>query len=107
MSRTVVLSREAKLDILEIWNYRAKSVNLEDADGLIARLEALIRSLGENPERGHYPPELERVDEYNYREINCVTYRIFYKVVRDQIVVHCVLGGRRDMQMLLYRRLIR
>ena len=107
MSRKVILSREAKLDILQIWNYRAEAENLADADGWIVKLEAVVRSLDENPERGHYPPELERVDEYNYREVHCFPYRIIYKVARDEIVVHCVLDGRRDMQALLCRRLVR
>jgi mRNA-degrading endonuclease RelE of RelBE toxin-antitoxin system len=38
-------------------------------------------SLADNPERGHIPPELERIGVYEYREIHVKVYRIIYQVL--------------------------
>jgi hypothetical protein len=69
--------------------------------------EEVIGSLSEMPERGHYPPELERLGIYQYLEIHLRVYRIIYRVIRPDVFVHAVLDGRRDIQELLYQRLIR
>jgi hypothetical protein len=37
--------------------------------------EEVIGSLSEMPERGHYPPELERLGMYQYLEIHLKVYR--------------------------------
>ena len=59
------------------------------------------------PERGHYPPELEKLGIYQYLEIHLEAYRIIYQILGPDVFVHAVLDGRRDIQELLYQRLIR
>ena len=107
MSKIVIISREAKLDILDIWIYLYEHEGMAEADKLIKKLESVIYSLCDNPERGHIPPELETVNEFNYREIHSLPYRVIYKILSGEIIIYCVLDGRRDMQSLLYQRLIR
>lgn len=107
MSRKVNIAREAKLDILDIWIYVAKQEGIHEADSRVKKLEKVIYSLSKNSERGHLPPELEQVGEYNYREVHFLPFRIIYKIVSAKVIVYCVLDGRRDMQSLLYQRLIR
>ena len=43
----------------------------------------------------------------DYREAHFKPYRIIYRVMGQQVIVYCVLDGRRDMQSLLLRRLMR
>ena len=107
MSEIVTIAREAKLDILDIWIYLSEHEGMAEADRRIKKLESVIYSLCENPERGHIPPELEKVNEFNYREVHFLPFRIVYKIVSGKIIVYCVFDGRRDMQSLLYQRLIR
>ncbi|MCA1779686.1 MAG: type II toxin-antitoxin system RelE/ParE family toxin, partial [Xanthomonadaceae bacterium] len=63
--------------------------------------------LTELPERGHVPPELDRIGVTNYREVSFKPYRVIYEVIRQEAFIHCVLDGRRDIPSLLERRLIR
>jgi toxin ParE1/3/4 len=57
--------------------------------------------------RGHIPPELERIGVLEFREIFFKPYRIIYQVIRSDVYFHCVLDGRRDLQDLLQRRVLR
>jgi len=41
------------------------------------------------------------------REIHVKVYRIMYQITGDDIFVHCILDGRRDIQDLLQKRLLR
>ena len=54
----VIITFEAEKDILDIYDYIAKKDTLQNAEYVLDNLESLILSLGESPERGHYPPEL-------------------------------------------------
>ncbi len=53
------------------------------------------------------PPELERVGVSRYREVHYKRYRIIYEVLGKTVYVHCVFDGRRDLQAVLERRLLR
>ena len=59
------------------------------------------------PGRGHVPPELERIGVRGYLEIHFKPYRIFYQIAGRKVFVHCVLDGRRALQEVLERRLLR
>jgi toxin ParE1/3/4 len=74
---------------------------------LLDELETLCAHLSSLAHRGHVPPELERVAVTAYREVHFKPYRVIYEVVGKVVFVHCVLDGRRDMQSLLERRLLR
>jgi toxin ParE1/3/4 len=42
-----------------------------------------------------------------FREIHFKPYRIIYQIIDKRVFVHCVLDGRRDLQELLERRMLR
>jgi toxin ParE1/3/4 len=42
-----------------------------------------------------------------YREVHFKPYRVIYRVMKKAVVIYCVLDGRRDMQSLPHRRLLR
>ncbi len=64
-------------------------------------------SLDKLTARGHIPPELERVGVTTYRQVHFKPYRVIYQISGQNVYIHCVLDGRRDMQSLLERRLLR
>ena len=107
MKRRVALVEAAETDLYEIHLYVESNDSLERADELLDGLEQAVASLAEMPERGHFPPELERIGIREYREIHFKPYRIVYTIRKDAVIVHCVLDGRRDMQSLLQQRLLR
>ncbi len=104
---SVFLVAEAEDDIFDIYNYVAKYDSVDNADKLFGNLQNTISSLKLQPERGHFPPELERIDVYEFREIHYKPYRIIYQITGDEVYVHCVLHGRRELQELLQQRLLR
>ena len=103
----VRIIEDAEQDLIEIYTYVATNDSVEKADHLLDRLENLCLSLGELGARGHVPPELDRVGVSAYREVHFKPYRVIYQIIGRNVYIHCVLDGRRDMQALLERRLLR
>ncbi len=98
---------DAELDLLEIYQYLVGAGVPRRAEKILDELESVCFSLEQMPERGHFPPELLRLGIRAYRELNHKVYRIVYQIVENDIYVHCILDGRRDMQSLLQERLLR
>jgi toxin ParE1/3/4 len=67
----------------------------------------LIFSLDHQPERGHYPPELDKHGVKDYTEVHFKPYRIIYEILGKNVMILACFDGRRDMQSLLERRLLR
>lgn len=103
----VRITEDAEQDLIDIYRYIARHDSVENADYVLDQLESLCSRLTELPERGHVPPELDRIGVTNYREVIFKPYRVIYEVIGQEIFIHCVLDGRRDMPSLLERRLIR
>jgi len=107
MNYAVQLLEAAEWDLLDIHSYFEQSDSPESADRLLDGIELVISELETMPERGHFPPELERIGIRNYREIHFKPYRIIYAIEGDAVLVYGVLDGRRDMQTLLQHRMLR
>ncbi len=98
---------DAEDDIFDIYKYVAFNDSVPKADDLLNNIEEKINSLSKVVNRGHFPPELERIGIFEYREIHFKPYRIIYQIIESEIFVHCVLDGKRDLEDLLQERLIR
>jgi toxin ParE1/3/4 len=107
MKYQVLVVAEAEEDIFGIYRYVLRTDGWERADYALQKLQDTCASLAEMPRRGHNPPELERVGLPGYREIHFKPYRVIYQVVGRKVYVHCVLDGRRAVQEVLERRLLR
>ena len=103
----VYLSADAGNDLFDIWNYVAHNDSPEKADHLLRELQSTCFTLEEFPDRGHVPPELERVHVREYLEIHWKPYRIIYRIHDKRVFIHCILDGRRNMLELLIERAIR
>jgi toxin ParE1/3/4 len=107
MPRRVFLAEDAERDIEEIYRYVAVHDSTTNADRLLLALEDACDRLSDMPERGNIPKELVQIGITDYREVHYKPYRIIYRVFGSDVVVYCVVDGRRDMQSLLERRLLR
>jgi toxin ParE1/3/4 len=107
MKYTVYLISDAEEDIFEIYNYILQHDSAEKADYVFQKLQEVCNSLETLAIRGHVPPELDRISVMDYLEIHFKPYRIIYQISANKVFIHCVLDGRRDMEDLLHRRLLR
>lgn len=104
---SVSLAAYAENDLLDLYQYVSVNDSVEKAERLLDNIEKTILQLASLPFRGNCPPELERVGVYDYREVFFKPYRIIYQVTGPSVCVLCILDGRRDMQTLLQKRLLR
>jgi toxin ParE1/3/4 len=72
----VRLAEDAEQDLIDIYRYIADHDSVEKAAYVLDQLESLCSQLAELPERGHVPPELNRIGVTNYREVNFKPYRV-------------------------------
>ena len=107
MKFDVLLADDAERDIGDIYSYVALYDAPEKAERLLVALERACDSLADFPTRCHIPKELEPLGITEYREIEYKPYRVIYRIEEKRVIVYCVLDGRRDMQSLLQRRLVR
>lgn len=107
MKYCVELVIDAEDDLYELGLRVPQHDSPEAAGRLLDRLEEACRSLASLPERGHLPPELERIGVPTYREVDLTPYRIIYRVAARSVYVHAIVDGRRDAADLLHRRLVR
>ena len=107
MKYDVFLISDAETDILDIYNYVMINDSTLTAENLLRQLKETCQSFSHFPNRGHIPPELERIGIHTYKEIHFKPYRIIYQVAESSVFIHCILDGRRSLQELLEKRLLR
>jgi toxin ParE1/3/4 len=103
----VRIIEDAEHDLIDIYHYMAFYDSPENAAYVLDELESLCLQLSELPHRGHVPPELDRIGVTDYREIHFKPYCIIYQIIGQDVFIHCVLDGRRDISSLHQRRLLR
>ena len=106
-SHQIRISTVAAKDILEIYDYVVEFDSEANADRLIAKIKASINTLANFPERGSIPSDLIDIGIRDYRQIFFKPYRIIYLVNEKFVTINAVLDGRRNLQTLLSRRLLR
>ena len=107
MAFEVMLADDATRDIEDIYRYIAGHDDVGNADRVLQALEDTCAGLADFSERGNVPKELQALGITEFREVHYKPYRVIYRIIGTQVVVFCVVDGRRDMQSLLQRRLLR
>ena len=107
MDYNINIVLDAEKDIVELYQYVILHDSEDNAEYLLEQIEKTCLSLSSYPNKGHVLPELERIGIFNYKEIHFKPYRIIYQVIDDDVYIHCVLDGRRSLQELLEKRLLR
>ena len=105
MPYDVLLTDSAVIDLEELDEFILTNDSVESADYVLGKLNEVIGTLAEFPERGHYLPELSALGIRDYREIFFKPYRVIYRILENKVYIYLVVDGRRDMQTLLERRL--
>ena len=103
----VRLTDQAEQDLVDVFEYIATEDSIEAAWQVFEELERRILALDQLAERGNYLPELLELGIKEFREVHFKPYRVIYEVVGGQVIVLACLDGRRDMQALLERRVLR
>jgi toxin ParE1/3/4 len=107
MKYEVFLTNDAEDDIFEIFTFILENDNENNANLVFNKIKETCLSLISLPDRGHTPPELERINVFNYKEIHYKPYRVIYQISEYNVYIHCVFDGRRDLQEVLENRLFR
>lgn len=107
MTYPVFMITEAEDDVLDVFRFVQTHESLERAYSVLDGIERAVDSLKEHPERGHIPPELDRIGVRTFREIHFKPWRVIYQILGERVFIHAVLDGRRSLQQLLERRLMR
>ena len=111
----VVLTEDAQQDLQELYDYIAEYDAPAKADYVLDRIEKLLAGLATMPQRGAWTKELLALGIREYRETYFKPYRVIYRVIdrvvqnqtRHMVYVYVIVDGRRDMQALLQRRMLR
>ncbi|ENO76190.1 type II toxin-antitoxin system RelE/ParE family toxin [Thauera sp. 63] len=103
----VLLTEGAEQDLESIYDYIAQFDCAASADYVLDQLGSVIESLATFPERGSYPKELLALGITEYRQTSFKPYRVIYRVIARQVMIYVIADGRRDMQTVLARRLLR
>lgn len=107
MPYRVLFTEDAERDIEDLYRFLAGCDGIETAERVLEELEAAAATLEDMPVRGNIPKELESVGITEYRELHHKPWRMIYRIIGTDVVVYCVVDGRRDMQSFLERRLLR
>jgi len=98
---------DAAADLLEIYKYIFLNDSAQSATDFTDKLKDKCLELKDYPQRGHIPPELQLLHIQDFLEIHYKSHRIIYRINKKEVLIHCILDGRRDMQKLLQERLLR
>ena len=96
----------AKFDLFEIVEYISLD-DLESAKKVSVSIKEKVVSLQLYPERGRVVPELAKLGIYSFRELIITPWRIIYKVENRCVYIELIADGQRDLQDLLFRRIMR
>ena len=99
--------REAEEDLAELVDYLAQHDSVERANYVLERLLTICTRLERHPERGHYLPELRSLGIKTHREVHFKPYRVIYEMIGREVFILLIVDGRRSLQAILERRLLR
>jgi toxin ParE1/3/4 len=102
MKYTVELTRSAEADLNDIVEWIARN---DSVAHVLEQIQSKLESLCRKPERGSVPLELRNLGIDRYRQVLFKPYRIIYHVRDRRVIVNLIVDGRRDMSVLLQRRL--
>jgi toxin ParE1/3/4 len=105
---SVTVTQSAEDDLAEIISYiYIAEDNAQIALKLLDKLQSRINTLQYFPERGRKVPELLDRNIKEYRELIETPWRIIYKIENNDVNIITILDGRRNVQDILTKKLIK
>jgi len=106
MAFFVLLTDSAALDLEELYDYIRHHDAATKTEYILDHIEKIFNNLSKMPERGAFPKELLKLGVREYREIYFKPYRIIYRIKKRSVYILLIADGRRDIEVLLQRRLL-
>jgi len=103
---SIIWADPAKQDLFEIAEFIAHE-SLDNARRIVKKIRDQTSGLYTNPERGRVVPELAKHGIMAYRELIISPWRVLYKIEKKSVYIEVVVDGRRDLEDLLFRRIMR
>lgn len=105
MNFTIRITSAAERDLQEIYDWIAEHDSPGKADYVLDRLNETAESVATLPHRGTRVKELPPETDVEYRQIFFKPYRVVYEIMNNEVVIHLIADGRRNLLSLLLRRL--
>jgi toxin ParE1/3/4 len=101
----VIWTHTAQQDLKRIMQFIAA-----DSEARAKEIYSAIKEKAANlfllPSRGRIVPELREIGVSMYRELVCPPWRIIYKIEESRVWVLAVFDGRRNIEDILFERLV-
>lgn len=104
--KTVLWTATAASDLHEIVEYIVGD-SASTAAKFLDRVDTAVAELKTHPEIGRVVPELAKHNIVKYREIILSPWRLFYRVEADRVYLMSLIDGRRNIEDILLRRILR
>ncbi len=104
MSYMVELATDAQQDLIAIVEYYHSKAGPGPASVWLSQIETALRSLQDQPLRGHRPHELHGIRVAKELEIIVARYRILYQIRDKTVYVIAIFDGRQDVKHHLQKR---
>ncbi|MCV6608934.1 MAG: type II toxin-antitoxin system RelE/ParE family toxin [Campylobacterales bacterium] len=101
----VVWTQSAKSDLIDIVEY-IKLDSLENAKSIFQQIKDFGNDLISSPEKGRFVPELQDLGIVKYRELIFKRWRMIYKIAENKISILMIVDSSRNLEDLLFKRLI-
>ena len=102
----VIWTENAQYDLEEIIEY-IKTDSVEVAKNIFFEIKEQCNNLSIFPESRRIVPELQHIGIVRYRELIYKRWRIVYKVENEKIYILIVIDSSRDIEDILFRRLLK
>jgi len=99
-------TENAEYDLEEIIEY-IKTDSIEVAKNIFFEIKKKCDHLSIYPESRRIVPELQHIGILQYRELIYKRWRIVYKVENEKIYILIVVDSSRDIEDILFRRLLK
>ena len=107
MPHKVMFVRSSEQDLRELKRYLMERFGQEVWQSSYHHIKEATDSLQQLPLSGTIPPELERLNLVQYRQVIVGMNRMIYEVRDQTVYIHIVCDTRKDLQSLLMQRLMR
>ncbi len=106
MSYKIIWSEDASLDLVDIISYIKMHSGKKIAKGIYTRIKRKVDNIIDFPKAGIIVPELYSIGITDIYQIIESPWKIYYKILENKILVLSVIDGRRNLEEILYKKII-
>ena len=106
MKYKIFWNKSAERSLSDILDYIIENDTIENAYKIYKKIKEGAELLKVSPKQGRAVPELKVLGD-KYREIIIKPWRILYTLEHDLVKVLLVIDGRRDLEEILFERMIK